>query len=227
MRGGVLPCWTDHLIHFVDFEGSVSAGILEYGVVTLRGGEMVAARTGLCAPRGRVRAEDTAVHGLDAAALAGRRPFAEEWDYFAGLRESGPLAAHYAGAENSLLKSVWPYPRRAPDFVRPGQVSVEWGPWVDTAGLMAQFHPEVASGKLESLVAAFGLQATLEAKAAAHCPVERRHYHAALFDALAGALLLSVLAQDPATAGLSLPQLLTFSTRDGSKRDALSQGDLF
>jgi DNA polymerase III epsilon subunit-like protein len=220
-------CWSDHLIHFIDFEGSVSAGILEFGVVTLRGGEIVAARTGLCAPWGKVRTEDTAVHGLDATVLAGRRSFADEWEYFAGLRESGPLAAHYAGAENSLLKSMWPYPRRSPDFTRPGQLSVEWGPWVDTAGLMAQFHPEVDSGQLETLVSVFGLQATLEAMAAVHCPAERRRYHAALYDALAGALLLTFLARDPATAGLSLPQLLTFSTRDGSKRDALSQGDLF
>lgn len=167
------------------------------------------------------------MHGLDATVLAGRRPFAEEWEYFAGLRESGPLAAHYAGAENSLLKSVWPYPRRSPDFARPGQSSVEWGPWVDTAGLMAQFHPGLDSGKLESLVATFGLQTALEAAAAVHCPPERRRFHAALFDALAGALLLAVLARDPATAALSLPQLLTFSTRDATRRDALSQGELF
>lgn len=205
----------------------MASGILEYGVVTLRGGEIVATRTGGCAPRGRVKAEDTAVHGLDEAALVGCRPFADEWEYFAGLRESGPLAAHYSGAENSLLKSVWPYPRRSPDFARPGQSSAEWGPWVDTAGLMAQFHPELASGKLEALVAAFGLQVPLDAAAMAHCPPHRRRYHAALYDALAGALLLAMLARDPAKAGLSLPQLLTFSTHDAVKRAALSQGELF
>ena len=219
--------WSDHPIHFVDFEGSVASGILEFGVVTLRGGGIVEARTGLCAPLGRVRAEDTAVHGLDATLLAGRRPFTEEWDYFVGLRESGPLAAHHAGPENSLIKSVWPYPRRAPDFVRPGRSSVEWGPWVDSAGLFAQFHPEMKSGKLEDLVAACGLDATLAELAAAHCPADRRRYHAALFDALAGALLLTVLAREPATAGLSLPQLLTYSTHDAAKRDALTQSELF
>jgi DNA polymerase-3 subunit epsilon len=180
-----------------------------------------------CSPQGRVRAEDTAVHGLDAGVLAGRRPFADEWEYFAGLRESGPLAAHYAGAENSLIKSVWPYPRRSPDFARPGQSSVEWGPWIDTAALLAQFRPELESGKLETLVDSCGLQAALASSAATHCPADRCRFHAALYDAIAGALLLSVLARDSATAGLSLPQLLTFSTHDGAKRDALSQVELF
>lgn len=205
----------------------MSSGILEFGVVTVRGGEIRATRTALCAPRGRVRPEDTAVHGLDAAALAGRRPFADEWEYFAGLRETGPLAAHYAGAENSLLKSVWPYPRPSPDFARPGQSRVEWGPWVDSAGLFAQFHSEMNSGKLEDLVAACGLETTLAETAAVHCPAGRRHYHAALYDALAGALLLRVLTREAATARLSLPQLLTYSTQDAAKRDALSQGELF
>jgi DNA polymerase-3 subunit epsilon len=223
----VPTCWSDHLIHFVDFEGSVTSGILEFGVVTLHAGRVVETRTGRCAPRGRVRAEDTAVHGLDAAGLAGRRSFVEEWEYFAGLRESGPLAAHYAGAENSLLKSVWPYPRRSPDFARPGQSSVEWGPWLDSAALYAQFHLEMNSGRLEDLVAACGLQGALAEAAEAHCPADRRRFHAALFDALAGALLLMVLAREPATAGLSLPQLLAYSTRDAAKRDALSQGELF
>ena len=227
LRGEVPHCWSDHVIHFVDFEGSVSSGILEFGVVTLQGGLITATRTGLCSPQGRVRAEDTAVHGLDAGLLAGRRPFADEWEYFAGLRESGPLAAHYAGAENSLIKSVWPYPRRSPDFARPGQSSVEWGPWIDTAALLAQFRPELESGKLETLIESCGLQAALAASAATHCPADRRRFHAALYDALAGTLLLSVLARDPATAGLSLPQLLTYSTHDGAKRDALSQGELF
>ena len=48
--------WTDQLIHFVDFEGSTVSGVLEYGVVSLRGGEIVAARGRLCRATGRVRA---------------------------------------------------------------------------------------------------------------------------------------------------------------------------
>jgi DNA polymerase-3 subunit epsilon len=83
------------------------------------------------------------------------------------------------------------------------------------------------SGRLESLVVACGLQPELDALAAPHCPAGRGHYHAALYDALAGALLLASLARDPTLAGLSTMQLLALSTLDGSRRDELQQRTLF
>src|SRR5262245_53386646 len=113
--------WTEQPIFFVDFEGSRGSGVLEYGVVTLLRGEIVQTNTRLCGATGPVRPEDTAVHGLTSEALSARRPFADEWEFFADLRERGPLAAHYAGVENGLLKSAWPYPRNSPDFARPGE----------------------------------------------------------------------------------------------------------
>lgn len=219
--------WTEQSIFFVDFEGSRASGILEFGVVEVRGGIVINARTRLCRATGRVRAEDTAVHGLGEAVLAAHEPFAEEWNYFSSLRELGPLAAHYAGVENGLLKSVWPYPHRVPDFARPGVRVTEWGPWVDTARIYAQLYPQLESGKLEALVTACDLQRDLDAHAAAYCPPDRRHYHAALYDALAGALLLGSLAHDPQVSTLSTMQLLALSTLDGEKRDALQQGNLF
>ncbi len=219
--------WVDQSIYFVDFEGSRTSGILEYGVVEVLGGKIIETNTRLCRAIGRVRAEDIAVHGLEEKALAGHAPFADEWDYFAGLRERGPLAAHYAGVENGLLKSVWPYPRNSPDFARPGESVIEWGPWIDSARLYAQFYPQLDSGRLESLVSMCGLQAELDGLAQAHCPPERRCYHAALYDALAGALLLASLAREPRLAELTVMQLLAFSTLDGEKRDALQQRNLF
>ncbi len=218
--------WIEQPVFFVDFEGSRVSGILEYGVVTLLQGGIVDTRTRLCRPLARIPAEDTAVHGLDAAVLAPWAPFAEEWEYFAGLRERGPLAAHYAGVENALLKSVWPYPRRSPDFARPGEWAADWGPWIDSARLYGQLFPTLDSGRLEALVAAFGLEDEL-ARVAAVCPPERRRYHCALYDALAGALLLSRLARDPQLSGLSLLQVLALSTLDPRKRDALQQTELF
>ena len=167
------------------------------------------------------------MHGLQEAMLAEAAPFADEWEYFAGLRERGPLAAHYAGVENGLLKSVWPYPRNSPDFARPGERTIEWGPWVDSARLYGQFYPQFDSGRLETLVAASNLQGELDALATMHCPPERRRYHAALYDALAGALLLASLARDARLAELTMMQLLAFSTLDGDKRDALRQRELF
>jgi len=83
------------------------------------------------------------------------------------------------------------------------------------------------SGKLENLVAACGLQAGLDALAAAHCPPARRCYHSALYDALAGALLLARLAAEPAAADKSVRWLLAMSTLNPEKRDALQQTDLF
>lgn len=219
--------WTEQPIFFVDFEGSQVSGVLEYGVVTLIGGRVVEVATRLCGATGRVREEDAAVHGLHEAELAGREPFAAQWEYFAGLRECGPLAAHYAGVENALLKAVWPYPRSSPDFARPGERIVEWGPWIDSARIYAQLYPQLESGRLEALVGACGLQGELNGLAEDFCAPQRRKYHAALYDALAGALLLGSLAKEPAVARMTMMQLLALSTLDGEKRDALQQGKLF
>ena len=219
--------WTEQPIFFVDFEGSRASGILEFGIAEVRGGKIVSAHTRLCRATGRIRDEDAAIHGLREDALETCAPFVDDWEYFAGLRERGPLAAHYAGVENALLKSVWPYPRNSPDFARPCERVIDWGPWIDSARLYAQLYPSFPSGKLEALVTACGLQAELDALAAAHCPPERRRFHAALYDALAGALLLAVMARDPVLANLSTMQLLALSTLDGEKRDALQQRELF
>lgn len=219
--------WLEHPIFFVDFEGSRASGVVEYGVVEVRGGAIVNTHTRLCAPTGRLRAEDVAVHGLEENVLAHERPFADEWEFFAGLRERGPLAAHFAGVENSLLKSVWPYPRTSPDFARPGEHVIDWGPWIDSARLYAQLFPQLESSGLEALVAACGLQRALDEAASRACPPARRRYHAALYDALAGALLLNALAYDPQVAALSTMQLLALSTLDPKKREALRQRELF
>ena len=219
--------WTEQPIYFVDFEGSLSSGVLEYGVVTLVGGRVAAARTRLCAPTGRIRPEDTDIHGLSPPDLARAEPFSSEWELFAGLREKGPFAAHYAGAENSLLRAAWPYPRNSPDFARPGQQAIDWGPWIDSARIYAQLYPKLPTGRLEALVGACSLQGELDGLAAAHCPPARRRYHAALYDALAGAVLLGSLSRAPQTSGLSIPQLLALSTLDPRRRDSILQRELF
>ncbi|HVU23002.1 MAG TPA: 3'-5' exonuclease [Opitutus sp.] len=219
--------WIDQPIYFVDFEGNQASGVLEYGVVEVRDGRIGATQTRLCRATGRVRPEDEAVHGLTAAAVAKCAPFADEWELFAGLRERGPLAAHYAGTENALIKSAWPYPRSSPDFARPGEQMADWGPWIDTARIYAQLYPEFATGRLEALVVAGGLQAELDAVAARHCPEDRRRYHAALYDALAGGLLLASLAREARLRELSVMQLLALSTLDPARRAGLQQTELF
>jgi DNA polymerase-3 subunit epsilon len=219
--------WSATPIHFIDFEGGRACGILEYGAVTLQGGIVAAVQTRLCRPSGRIPPEDSEVHLLRESDLEGTAPFADEWEFFAGLRETGPLAAHFSGVENSLLKSVWPYPRTAPDFAQPGRTAGEWGPWLDTGRLYPQFFPALDSAKLERLIATSGLQAELDALARRHCPAARRHFHAALYDALAGALLLLSFLRRPEFAPATIPWLLQMSTLDADKRGAMQQGGLF
>ena len=67
----------------------------------------------------------------------------------------------------------------------------------------------------------------LDEVAVTWCPEGRRHYHCALYDALAGALLLGRLAEEREIAGRDCAWLLAMSTLDGEKRDALRQGGLF
>jgi DNA polymerase-3 subunit epsilon len=81
--------------------------------------------------------------------------------------------------------------------------------------------------RLEDLVVRNGLSAELETAARNHCPPERRRYHAALYDALAGALLLLALLRRQELTDATVPWLLQMSTPDGDKRDALQQGNLF
>jgi DNA polymerase-3 subunit epsilon len=219
--------WIEQPIFFVDFEGSRVSGVLEYGVVGLLRGDILETHTRLCAATGWVRPEDTAIHGLRPESLVGQRPVSDEWEFFVQLRERGPLAAHYAGVENALLKGVWPYPRSSPDFARPGERVVDWGPWIDTARIYGQLYPALESGRLEALVQVCGLQQRLDAAADVHCPAGRRRYHCALYDALAGGLLLANLARDPQVAGLTTMQLLALSTLDSRRREALQQRELF
>lgn len=219
--------WTETPLYFIDFEGSIASGVLEYGVVTLQGGRVTSTLTRLCAPVGRVREEDTQIHGLRESALAQCEPFSTDWELFADLREKGPLAAHYAGAESSLLRATWPYPRNSPDFARPGSRLIDWGPWVDSARIYAQLYPALESLRLEAVILAAGLQSELDSLAEKHCPAERRFYHAALYDALAGALLLASLARNPQLASLTVMQLLALSTLDAKKRASIIQRELF
>ncbi len=219
--------WSEAPIHFLDFEGSHAAGVVEYGVAVLQGGQVTATATRLCRPRGPIRASDTAVHGLDAAATAGAAPLADDWELFAGWRQRGPLAAHFAGTENGLLKAVWPYARQSPDFVRSDRTTNDWGPWIDTGRLIPQLFQGIGSAKLEELVTRFALAEELAALAGLHCPPERRRYHAALYDALASALLLRTALRRPEFAGATLSWLIQLSALDPVRREAMQQGELF
>jgi DNA polymerase-3 subunit epsilon len=219
--------WRAATIHFLDFEGSFAGGVVEYGVAALRGGEIVETATRLCRPSGPICREDAAVHNIGAADVAGAAPLSDDWELFAGWRQRGPLAAHFAGTENSLLKATWPYGRQAPDFSRASATTNDWGPWIDTGRLLPQLFRGVESARLEDLVTQFGLQPELEAHAERFCPARRRRYHAALYDALAAALLLRATLVRPEFEAATLPWLLELSSLDPSRRESSRQGKLF
>lgn len=219
--------WKETPIHFVDFEGARSCGVLEYGVATLLGGEVVWTSTRICRAQGKVRAEDTAVHGIHAGDTTDTAPFSEEWEIFAGLRSRGPFAAHFSSTENSLIRATWPYARVSPDFARPGATSAEWGPWIDTGRLIPGCLTGLRSARLEGLVEDCGVLEELKDVAGRHCPSGRMQFHAALYDAIASALLLVALGRRKEFADMTIPWLFAHSTLSGEARDSIRQDELF
>lgn len=217
----------DTPIHVIDFEGSRQSGIVEYGVVTLAGAKIVATYTRLCAAVGTISDRDRQQHGISEQAAAEQACFDTEWDFFAQLRATGPLCAHNAAVEDGLLRSVWPYPRSSPDFSAVGRSIASWGPWLDTLYLYRRIYPQLDSHKLGDLILLFDLQTSLDKHAALYCPVKRRHYHCALYDTLASALLLRRLYDEPDLDSLSLHWLFLHSSSTDAGRDAIGQQDLF
>lgn len=218
--------WTDVPIRMIDFEGSHASGILEFGVVTLHHGRITGATGRYCRARGRVRPEDREIHGLDEGVVAHAAPFEEEFARFSAWRQEGPFAAHYANAENTLIKTAWSYNREAPDFSAPGRRTREWGPWVDTGRLYPEVYGSAGRGGLQELVARFGLQGEVDALACIHCSDTRRRYHAALYDALGAAVLLLALGARPEFRAMTLAWLLQASAAGAAGRQALQQDEL-
>jgi DNA polymerase III epsilon subunit-like protein len=220
--------WPATLIHVLDFEGSRSSGVVEYGVATLCDGKIAAIHTRLCAPAGPVAAAESALHGISAEDTAGVAPFAAEQILFAELRQSGPFAAHHAPVERALLRRAWPVPPAAPDFAASNPAAAprvaDWGPWLDTRRIYESLYPNLPSYQLADLVATFALAENLTALATQHCPGRRRRPHCALFDALAAALLLARLTQEPSIAGASLAWLLAQSVPP-DQAEVINQGE--
>lgn len=187
------PSWTEIPIHVVDFEGSGRTGVVESGVATLLGGEIITTCTSLHAARGAVPSIDTQCHGLSQRDLAGATPFEAEWDRWVSLRRTGVLAAHNATVEAGLLRATWPRPSVVPSYVGDMTPVAEWGPWIDTCRLARAWIPTLGEYGLSSLVSALRLAPRLDALASQHCPPGRRRYHCALYDALAAALILRAL----------------------------------
>lgn len=220
-----MPHWKDVPIHVLDFEGGARTGIVEYGVATLFGGEVVETRTRLCAADAPIPRLDTQCHGLHNGDVADSAPFAADADLFLHLRETGLLGAHHAQVEQGLLKAAWPYPRSVPDFASPESPHlISWGPWIDTHRIAVNWHPALGEHKLGSLIRWFSLEKRLDRLAQKHCPSGRRRYHCALFDAIAAALLLRHLCSSAERATVSL-EILVRESLSGTRAAERMQGE--
>ncbi|MDX2110108.1 MAG: 3'-5' exonuclease [Verrucomicrobiota bacterium] len=218
--------WDEVPLHIIDFEGHRSYGVIEFGVVTLLGGHIQSSYTRLCRPQGVIPRDDTRLHGLTASSTGNTAPFGEEWGRFVELRRSGILGAHYASFESSLLKSIWAYPPFCPDFLKHGTEKADWAPWLDTCRMAARVFPGRASYQLETLVRDLGLQPTLDDLAESLCPLRRRRYHAALYDALAAAILLLHCMDQPEWRSVTLHALMLAAIAQ-NEQESTRQASLF
>ena len=217
--------WIDVPVHVLDFEGGARTGVVEFGVATLLGGEIVSVQTGLCAPLAPVPAIDTQCHGLTDADLAGSRSFGAQWERFVSLRASGVLGAHNSPVEARLLASTWPHPSAVPSVAEDGVAIAEWGPWVDTLRLARRWAPSLGEFRLAELVRTLRLSDRLDTLSSRHCPAGRRRFHCAGYDALAAALVLRHLGGQDGRSGLPLGRLLSDSLGESDAAD-FHQGEL-
>lgn len=185
--------WSSIPIHIIDFEGTASSGIIEYGIVSLHQNEIIATHTRLCGAIGELTPQDIRQHGITKNMIENIQPFSQEWELFIKMREKGPLGAHHAHTENMLLKNTWPFPKTVPDFMNLNESCATWGPWIDTCQLFKIIYPQLKNYKLSYLIDVFQLSQKLENLSLNHCPEFRRKYHCALYDALASAVLLLYL----------------------------------
>lgn len=219
--------WDELPIHVIDFEGGPHCGIVEFGVVTIQGSRIVETSTRLCRPKAAISRKEQATHGIANDAVRGMLPFAQEWDRFAHLRETGPLAAHFASAENSMIKAVFPYARLSDCWIQSGKKLAEWGPWLDTGYLYRNYGDNRSSSRLEDLVLRWELQRELDELAAKYCPEDRRCYHCALYDALASMLLLLLYCNELSDGKPTLRQLVIESQGSGARKQEFEQQQLF
>ncbi len=220
--------WRDIKLHFLDFEGGVGTGVIEYGYVTLLNGKIQETQTGFCKPICSVPEIEFRQHGISDTFLKDETEFfSEKFIEFAELRESGLFGAHHASVESNFIKRVWAYPRKSPDFLDGDPSYFSWGPWVDTYKLFLNTCPGLESYKLSDLINYFKLSETLEDLGARYCSSRRKKYHCALYDAIASALLFMALIELKKSEKITLRWLLANSCSQSKKQADFQQMDLF
>lgn len=177
----------------VDFEGSRGTGVFETGMVRLEGGRITETFTTLHCPRDTPTVAERVLCGVDARQLENRPPFNALYERFVDARRRGLFCAHNATTEHHLLLDTFPFPPAGP--APEGGVLSGWGPWVDSLVLARRFAPELGEHGLGAVISGLGLDQRLQEVAATYCPPGRCRPHAALYDALASALLIQEFAR--------------------------------
>jgi DNA polymerase III epsilon subunit-like protein len=215
--------WTHSKIAVLDFEGEVSSGVVEFGVVIIKDLNIISTETKLCSSLGELHPKTSKIHGLKQNDLFKLKPFRKNQKLFTQLRDSVDVfCAHHASVEENLLKDTWPYRP-----IRNKEHNIDWGPWVDTLQLYKRLYPGVGNYSLAHLVSTFGIGEVLEKNATKYCPPRRQKYHCALYDTLASALLLTRLAEEAKISEASLEWLIETSTSNQKMQGLPGQLTLF
>lgn len=193
----------------IDFEGSLTSGIIEYGCVGISSTRGIfSTESHLCKNKSHIPVHESQCHGLYAEELKKQWDFSHFLPNFLHWRTQAFFCAHNASYENMLLQHYCPVVLHAHSLEH--YTSSQWGPWLDTYILYKNFLKE-ENYTLQNLIETFQLQPILEKIAGKFCPSSRKKYHCALFDALACGLLLLYFIQRLSPQGISLHTLLQAS----------------
>ena len=175
-------------IFAIDFEGSKSIGIVEFGAVGILNGEIFFSRGGMCAPEKSIDIKTQKITGITNELAAQNPRFEAHCELFAQMRSRGIFAAHSFHTEDSLLRHYFPCPCRVKNFFTNSD-TLSWGPWLDSR-VLARKLISSPSEKLSELISALNLDGELNFYAQKICAPTRAKWHCALFDALASALII-------------------------------------
>jgi DNA polymerase-3 subunit epsilon len=183
------------LLHAIDFEGTRTNGIVEYGIVTMIGGEITEIRAAECDGN-----------------------FLEHLGTFVKLRRTGAFVGHNASVEDGLLRHYAPSPGFVGKYSNSSELVTTWGAWVDTMILYRTFWRGLPDYSLGGLIENFGLTEQLFTSAEKFCPTHKLGYHNAVFDALATCVLLKNLIAELRKNGIEpSDELLHEYSRPGKK----------
>lgn len=211
-------------VHVLDFEGSFQSGVLEAGIACYNDGMITDCFSQQYHPKGTIGAQEESIHRLNENALSSYPLFSDQFEIFQSFRRRGIWAAHHASTEASFLKRAWAYPGKTSINID-NQLfeSTDWGPWIDTHVIYQKLYPRLPSYQLMDLIAFFKLQDELYQIAKSTCPHDRQHPHAALFDAIATALLLKRLIIDFGQTAQNVKWLLEHSLTKSTFTDLFLQ----